>query len=69
MLIPRFTLRWLLLLITFISVFCLIVAQAVRGQAWAIGLLRWPSPDCCCAFVLYGVLFGAGLCSWPRCRA
>ena len=47
MLIPRFTLRWLLLLITVISVFCVIVAQAFRGQAWAIGCFAGRSLSGC----------------------
>jgi hypothetical protein len=57
MLIPRFSLRSLLLLITAISVFCLIVAQACRGQAWAIGF-SLAVAYLALAFVVYGVLFG-----------
>ena len=38
MLIPRFTIRWLLLLMTVSSFFFFILSFAVRGQAWAIAV-------------------------------
>jgi hypothetical protein len=38
MLIPRYTLRWLLGLTTFSAGVSLILAHAVRGEAWAIGV-------------------------------
>jgi hypothetical protein len=38
MLIPRFTLRWLLGLTTFCAAVSLVLSMAVRGQAWAIGV-------------------------------
>ena len=38
MLIPRYSLRWLLGLMTFSAGVSLILAYAVRGQAWAIGV-------------------------------
>ena len=39
MLIPRFSLRWLLGLITFCAVISLVLAGAVRNQVWAVGVL------------------------------
>jgi antibiotic biosynthesis monooxygenase (ABM) superfamily enzyme len=56
MLIPRFTLRWLMLLITVISVFCVIVAQAFRGHAWALGI-SLAAASLMLAFLTYGVFF------------
>jgi hypothetical protein len=38
MLIPRFSLRWLLAVTSASGVFFLIVAQAVRGSSWARGI-------------------------------
>jgi hypothetical protein len=38
MLIPRFSLRWLLSATTASGLFFLVVAQAVRGEHWAQGL-------------------------------
>jgi hypothetical protein len=38
MLIPRFTLRWLLGLTTFCAGVSLVLSYAVRGHAWAIGV-------------------------------
>jgi hypothetical protein len=37
MIIPRFSLRWLLALITVCGGLSMILAYAVRGQPWAIG--------------------------------
>jgi hypothetical protein len=37
MLIPRFSLRWLLGLTTFCAAASLILAAAVRGEFWAVG--------------------------------
>jgi hypothetical protein len=37
MLIPRFSLRWLLLVMTLCAGLSLILSQAIRGHAWAIG--------------------------------
>jgi hypothetical protein len=39
MLIPRFTLRWLLGLTTLCAGVSLIISMAVRGDAWAIGMV------------------------------
>ena len=38
MLIPRYTIRWLLGLTTFCAAGSLVLAAAVRGEAWAIGV-------------------------------
>src|SRR5262245_30376637 len=38
MLIPRFSIRWLLGLTTFSAGVSLVLSYAVRGQAWAIGV-------------------------------
>jgi hypothetical protein len=38
MLIPRYSLRWLLGLTTFAAVVSFVLSYAVRGQAWAIGV-------------------------------
>ena len=57
MLIPRFTIRWLLLLMTVSSFFFLVLTFALRRQAWAIavsvGVL-----SLLLAFVCYGLVFG-----------
>jgi hypothetical protein len=39
MLAPQFSLRRLLLWVTFSAFLCLIAAAAARGQAWAVGVL------------------------------
>ena len=57
MLIPRFTLRWLMLLMAVSGVFFLIVAQAVRGQAWAMGV-SLAGAGLLLSFLVYGALFG-----------
>ncbi|MHB0960947.1 MAG: hypothetical protein ACYC0X_33725 [Pirellulaceae bacterium] len=56
MLIPRFTLRRLLLLMTASGVFFLIVAQAVDGHAWAIGV-SLAGASLLLSFLVYGILF------------
>jgi hypothetical protein len=38
MLIPQFSLRWMLAVTTVLAVVFLIVAQAVQGAAWAVGV-------------------------------
>ena len=38
MLIPRYSLRWLLGLTTFSALVSLVLSYAVRGHAWAIGV-------------------------------
>lgn len=37
MLIPRFSIRWLLALITFSAGVSLVLSYAIRGQDWALG--------------------------------
>ena len=39
MLIPRFSIRWLLGLTTFSAVVSLVLASAVRGRPWALGVM------------------------------
>ena len=57
MLIPRFTIRWLLLLMTVSSLFFFVVSLAVRGQAWAIAV-SISVGSLLLAFVAYGLVFG-----------
>src|SRR5881275_2651546 len=60
MLIPRYSLRWLLGLTTVSAGISLVLSYAVRGQAWAIGITAglW-------VFVAVAVLFiAAFLCAW-----
>src|SRR5689334_9735471 len=38
MLIPRYSIRWLLGLMTFAALVSLVLSYAVRGHAWAIGV-------------------------------
>jgi hypothetical protein len=39
MLIPRFSIRWLLGLTTFSAGVSLVLSYAVKGQAWAVGVI------------------------------
>ena len=39
MIIPRFSLRWLLALITVCGALSLVLSYAFQGQAWAIGFM------------------------------
>lgn len=57
MLIPRFTVRGLLLLMTVSSFFFLILAFAVRGRAWAIAVSAGAA-SLLVAFLGYAVVFG-----------
>ena len=57
MLIPRFTIRWLLLLMTVSSFFFLVLSFAVGGQAWAIAV-SLSVGSLLLAFVCYAVVFG-----------
>ena len=57
MLIPRFTIRWLLLLMTVSSLFFFILSFAVRGQAWAIAV-SLSVGSLLLAFLGYGIVFG-----------
>jgi hypothetical protein len=57
MLIPRFTIRGLLLLTFGGSLLSLVFSFAVRGQLWAIAV-SLAVAGTLIAFLLYGVLFG-----------
>ena len=57
MLIPRFTIRWLLLLTTLSGVFFLTVSLAVQGKTWAIAL-SLAVGSVVVAFLLYAAFFG-----------
>lgn len=60
MLIPRFSIRWLLGLTTFSAVVSLVLAQAVRGKPWALGVMAggW-------SLVIVALLFvGSFLAAW-----
>ena len=60
MLIPRFSLRWLLSVTTASGLFFLIVAQAVRGEHWAQGLCLAALYLVAC-FVLYVLAWSAAI--------
>ena len=57
MLIPRFTVRWLLLLTTVCAVFFAIVAWGLRGNSGALAL-SIAVGSLVLAFVCYGAVFG-----------
>jgi hypothetical protein len=57
MLIPRFTIRWLLGLTAVCSVFFLVLASALRGQLWAMAL-SIAITSAVVAFLCYAALFG-----------
>jgi hypothetical protein len=60
MLIPRYSIRWLLGLMTFSAGVSLVLSYAVRGQAWAIGVASalW-------TFVILALFYVvAFLCAW-----
>ena len=57
MLIPKFTIRWLLLLMSVCSVFFLVFNFAVRGQQWAIAI-SLAVAGMVVTFLAYGVFFG-----------
>jgi hypothetical protein len=64
MLIPRFSLRWMLLATAVVAGLSLVLSQAVRGADWATALLA-----ALCAvlavFALYGWTFGfAWVLAW-----
>jgi len=57
MLLPRFTIRCLLLLMTVSGVLFFVLSLAVRGQAWALAV--WLSVgSLLLAFLAYAVVFG-----------
>jgi hypothetical protein len=67
MLVPRFTIRWLLLLTTVSAVFFLVVTHAVRGDAWAVAV-SLAVANLMVAFLVYGAVFGTAwlVASAPR---
>ena len=56
MLIPRFTLRWLLMLTTVCAVFSLIVRFAGQGQHWAVAVVT-AVMTLAVAMLIYGTVF------------
>lgn len=56
MLLPRFSIRWVLLLTTVCSILFFVAARAVRGQAWAIAFTA-AVVFCVASFLLFGVNF------------
>jgi len=65
MLIPRFSLRWLLGLITLSAGVSVVLAQAVRGQSWAIGV----AAALLCLVVLALLQAGTFLVAWFAAQA
>jgi hypothetical protein len=64
MLIPRFSIRWLLGLTTLSAGLSLVLSYAVRGEAWALGVLAGMGSLSVLA-VLYAAAFAA---AWMTCR-
>jgi hypothetical protein len=60
MLIPRFSLRWLLGLTTVCAVISLVLSYAVRGQPWALGVTAglW------CLVIVALLYVGSFLAAW-----
>jgi hypothetical protein len=56
MLIPRFTIRWLFLLMTVAGIFSLVVNLALQGKIWAIAIAVSVG-SLGLTFLLYGVFF------------
>lgn len=56
MLIPRFSLRWLLTVTTVCGVLALIFSQAVNGSAWAVGFC-WALAALTVNFLLFVAVF------------
>jgi hypothetical protein len=65
MLIPRFSIRWLLGLTTFSAVVSLVLAQAVRGRPWALGVMAgvW------CLVIVAALFVGSFLAAWLIAQA
>ncbi|HEY2881532.1 MAG TPA: hypothetical protein VGJ15_03850, partial [Pirellulales bacterium] len=59
-LIPQFTIRWILALTAVMAVVSLVIAQAVRGQAWAAGIVM-AFVVVVFAFAVYAAVFAAVL--------
>ena len=56
MLIPRFSIRWLLAMTSVCALFSYVVAQAVAGAQWALAMTASLSLVATC-FLLYAVAF------------
>lgn len=56
MLIPRYSIRWVLLLMVACALLFFVFAQAVRGQVWAMAISGAVAFAFVC-FVLFGVAF------------
>ena len=67
MLLPRFSIRWMLLLTTVLAVLSVVVRQATLGSSWAIALTATVALSAA-IFLLYGVMFllACGLASLTR---
>lgn len=61
MLIPRFTLRSLLVLTTVSALFCFVIGLAVRGQAWAVAVTIALS-SLAIVFALHASVFAVAWC-------
>lgn len=64
MLIPRYSIRWLLGLTTLCAAVSLVLSSAVRGEAWAIGI----SAGLASLFVVALLHMGAFLLAWMFSR-
>ncbi len=65
MLIPRFSVRWLLGLTTFSALVSLVLSYAVRGQPWALGITAglW------CLVVVFVLHVASFLAAWLLSQA
>jgi len=63
MLIPRFSIRWLLGLTTLSAGVSMILSYAIRGEAWALGVLTGLGSLMLLA-VLYAVAFSTAWLAW-----
>jgi hypothetical protein len=63
MLIPRFSIRWLLGLTTLAAAVSFVLSYAVRGEAWALGVLAGLGSLSLLA-VLYAATFAAAWLTW-----
>lgn len=59
MLIPRFSIRWLLGLTTISAVVSLVLASAVRGRPWALGVMAGVWSLVIVALLFVGSFLGA----------
>jgi hypothetical protein len=61
MLVPQFSIRQILAVVTALSVFSLVASLAIRGQVWALAVVI-AGLTLALAFVLYGLCFFAAWC-------